>query len=194
MVGSVNNVTDAYERYLKLRPLSRAFYNRDSYTVARELVGKILVRYTHPDCVVVRLVEVEAYGGEDDPASYARKSLRGVKNKSLPMFGIAGATYITHVHGKVCLNIVAHQLGEVGAVLIRSVLPVTNDPPSKVVNGPAKSAYLLRITEADQGIDITSNGDFFIADARDTSSMSLAEKRRIGLRHDDGRLWRFSLV
>lgn len=194
MVGSVNHVSDTYERYLKLRPFSRTFYNRDSYTVARELVDKILVRYTHPDYIVVRLVEVEAYGGEDDPASYARKSLRGVRNKSLPMFGVTGTTYITYVHGKICLNIVAHLPYEAGAVLIRGVSPVTNDPTAKVINGPAKVTHLLHMNETDQGIDVTSTTDIFIADTGNMSSVTLTEKRRIGLRRDDGRLWRFSLV
>jgi DNA-3-methyladenine glycosylase len=92
------------------RVLSREFYERDPAEVARELLGKILVRRLDDVSLKGVIVETEAYYGQDDPASRAYK---GRKKFNELMFKDVGKTFIYMVHGNWLLNIVAHPKDEV---------------------------------------------------------------------------------
>ncbi|MEM2356041.1 MAG: DNA-3-methyladenine glycosylase, partial [Candidatus Bathyarchaeia archaeon] len=76
--------------------MPRSFYERDPATVARELLGKMLVRRLASQILSGKIVETEAYYGENDPAS---KAYKGRKNFNEPMFCEAGRTFIYMVHG-----------------------------------------------------------------------------------------------
>ncbi len=103
--------------------LARAFFAADPVTVARSLVGAVL-EVTAPDgrrCAG-RLVEVEAYGGPDDPASHAAG---GRTPRSTVMFGPPGVAYVYFIYGMHhCLNFVTGPAGQAGAVLIRACEPL----------------------------------------------------------------------
>jgi len=101
--------------------LPRSFYERDPAVVARELLGKVLIRRLASQVLSGKIVETEAYYGENDPAS---KAYKGRKTFNEPMFREVGRTFIYMVHGNWLLNIVAHPKGEVGAVLIRALEPL----------------------------------------------------------------------
>src|SRR5690349_8670114 len=105
-------------------PLPRAFYARETTTVARELLGKLLVRRQGAGSAqTARIVEVEAYLGERDAASHAR---RGPTPRAAIMFGPPGFLYVYLIYGMHhCMNVVTETDGVAGAVLIRAAAPVT---------------------------------------------------------------------
>lgn len=100
--------------------LPREFYLRDPAEVARDLLGKILVRVINGTRLSCRIVEVEAYYGPEDPASRARKG----GDLKMAMFGDVGVALIYGIHKQWLLNVVAHEEGRPGAVLIRSGEPL----------------------------------------------------------------------
>ena len=98
--------------------LQRSFFGRDVTTVARDLLGRVLVAHTDDGDVGVRLTEVEAYAGRDDPASHA---FRGPTARNAVMFGPAGHLYTYFVYGMHwCANIVTGPEGDASAVLLRA--------------------------------------------------------------------------
>jgi DNA-3-methyladenine glycosylase len=106
--------------------LDRSFYSRDTSIVARELIGKILVRIcgsASPGTVLSgMIIETEAYYGTGDPASHA---YRGRTPRSEIMFGRAGVSYVYFCYGMYyLLNAVTEELHTPGAVLIRAVRPL----------------------------------------------------------------------
>jgi len=139
----------------------RSFFMRDPVVVAGELVGCLLVRRMAEGRIVVRITETEAYGGADDPASHAH---RGPTSRNKAMFGEPGRLYVYLIYGlHHCLNIVAHEEGAAGAVLIRAGEPVEgigllrrNRPGVKdaaLLNGPGKLAAALSIDRSLNGFD-----------------------------------------
>src|SRR5882672_4644349 len=110
-----------------MTPLPREFYDRPTATVARDLLGKLLVR-RGPDGAqrVARIVEVEAYLGIRDAASHAR---RGPTPRAAIMFGPPGHLYVYLVYGMHhCMNFVTERDGRAGAVLIRAAEPLLTGP------------------------------------------------------------------
>jgi DNA-3-methyladenine glycosylase len=149
-----------------LPPLPRAFYARPTVDVAHALLGKLLVR--HPpgklgEPRVGRIVEVEAYLGERDAASHAR---RGPTPRAAIMFGPPGFLYVYLIYGMHhCMNVITETDGVAGAVLLRAASPVENVPDLKrPLTGPGKLCAGLEITRRDNGLDLTAGGDFYLAD------------------------------
>jgi DNA-3-methyladenine glycosylase len=164
-----------------LRPLPRDFYARPTATVARELLGKILVRTRGGRELRARIVEVEAYLGERDAASHAR---RGPTPRAAIMFGPPGFLYVYLVYGMHhCMNLVTEADGVAGAVLIRAAEPL-GDPLATAVgrplSGPGKLCAGLGITRADRGLDVTGPGALFVA-GTDEPPPRLAASARIGV-------------
>jgi DNA-3-methyladenine glycosylase len=138
----------------------RAFYERPTETVARELVGKILVHGR----VAGVIVETEAYPGGDDLASH---SARGVTPRTKVIFGPPGHAYVYFIYGMYeCLNIVAEPAGKAGCVLIRALDPIcgiesmfrrrpTARRVADLASGPGKLTIAMNITRAHNGRDVT---------------------------------------
>jgi DNA-3-methyladenine glycosylase len=146
-----------------LVPLPRAFYARPTRVVARDLLGKVLARRRAGRLELARIVEVEAYLGERDLASHAR---RGPTPRSAIMFGPPGFLYVYLIYGMHhCMNFVAKTDGA-GAVLIRAAEPLLglegHDP--RPLSGPGKLCAGLGITLADKGHDLTKADGFYVAD------------------------------
>jgi DNA-3-methyladenine glycosylase len=149
----------------RLAPLPREFYARPTLPVARELLGKLLVRRTAGRPLrVARLVEVEAYLGERDAASHAR---RGPTPRAAIMFGPPGHLYVYLIYGMHnCMNVVTETHGVAGAVLLRAAEPVAGFGPERPrpLTGPGKLCAGLDITRANNGHDLVAGGDFYLAD------------------------------
>jgi DNA-3-methyladenine glycosylase len=105
------------------RKLARAFYDRPTLTVARELIGTHLVRHDGTRLRVGRIVETEAYQGPEDLAAH---SSRGRTPRTAVMFGPPGHAYVYFIYGFWnCLNVVTEQEGIPHAVLLRALEPVS---------------------------------------------------------------------
>lgn len=111
------------------RRLTREFFSRDGITVARELLGKILVHETKLGAVRGVITEVESYMGESDKGSHTYGGRRTERTE--PMYHAGGTSYVYLIYGMYsCMNIAAMTEGIPQAVLLRSVVPV--DEESKV--------------------------------------------------------------
>ncbi|MCL6472261.1 MAG: DNA-3-methyladenine glycosylase [Firmicutes bacterium] len=184
-----------------LIPLDVGFYLRDTEAVAIDLLGRLLVRKTPDATMIGRIVEVEAYFGEDDPASHAS---RGMTPRNSVMFGRAGIAYVYLNYGvHHLLNVVTGPEGTAGAVLIRAVEPVSgidemmkNRPVKNKVNltnGPGKLTKALKVDINDNGTDLTSDtSDLYIA-AGLMSSFKVVNSPRIGISSGTDLLLRFAI-
>ena len=164
-----------------LRPLDRTFFSRDPRRVARELLGKVLVRREErgPE-LTARIVEVEAYLGERDPAAHAAA---GKTLRNAVLFGPPGHAYIYFIYGNhYCLNVSCEPEGRAGSVLFRALEPLTGieemarsrgievrSPKDwrNLTSGPGRLCQTFRITRArDNDCDLTSDASpLWIADS-----------------------------
>jgi len=134
--------------------LPQRFYERDTATVAIDLLGKKLVRNYENILLEGIIVETEAYYGHKDPAS---RAFHGKKRYNKVMFEKSGFLFIYNVHMYWMLNFVAHEPGETGGVLIRAIEPTIgittmkkNRPVEDIrelTNGPGKLSLALRINK-----------------------------------------------
>lgn len=141
----------------RFRPLPVSFYRRPAETVARDLLGRYLVRDLDGARLVLRLVEVEAYLGAPDRASHAWGGRRTRRNESLYLPG--GHAYVYLIYGMhFCLNAVTGEKDTGGAVLLRAGEPVeggermvenrgwTRTPrPGDLAGGPGKICQALAV-------------------------------------------------
>ena len=143
--------------------LKESFYSRDTSVVAKELLGKLLIKELNGLVCGGIILETEAYYGHDDPASHA---FRGITPRSNIMFDQPGLAYIYLCYGMYCLlNVVTEKKGIPGAVLIRALQPavgieammkrrkINND--LNLTNGPGKLTVALGIDIKDNAKDLT---------------------------------------
>jgi DNA-3-methyladenine glycosylase len=144
--------------------LDRGELAQDVLLAAVRLLGCTLEADTPDGPVAVRLVEVEAYRGADDPASH---SFRGRTPRNAVMFGPPGYLYVYFVYGMhFCANVTCLPDGEPAAVLLRAGEVVsdvgaalarrpTARRPEELARGPARLAALLGLGRDDTGLDVT---------------------------------------
>jgi DNA-3-methyladenine glycosylase len=182
--------------------LPRSFYARDAREVAPELLGKLLVR-EDPGAgrVAVRLVEVEAYAGADDPGSHA---YRGRTQRNATMFGPPGHLYVYFTYGMhFCVNVVCGSDGWASAVLLRGAAPVegveqmrARRPAARhdrdLCSGPGKLAQALGLEREHDGVDLV-RGRLRIVDDGVAPPAPPGVSVRIGLATGKGeeRPWRW---
>lgn len=180
--------------------LSRDFFERDTRAVARELLGKRLVRVYRGRRLSGIIREVEAYRGLDDAASHAH---RGSTPRSIIMFGPPGYAYIYFIYGMYhCLNVVTERVGYPAAVLIRGLEPTKGMAAlwrlrrgaqnGHLADGPGKLCQALAIDRRLNGLDLVSSERLFIEEG--ISPERIATGPRIGVRGDAlarARPWRF---
>lgn len=140
--------------------LHRAFYQRPTLVVARELIGKVLVHETQRGKFAGMIVETEAYVGPRDLACHASK---GRTKRTEVMFGPPGHLYVYLIYGMYhCLNVVTERIGFPAAVLVRALQPVERrgefcfgaDGRSAWPNGPGKLCRFMEIDLTHYGADL----------------------------------------
>jgi len=170
--------------------LPRAFYEKDPALVARNLLGKVLLRRTDSEVLTGKIVETEAYYGEEDPAS---RAFRGEKTYNKVMFGEPGRVFIYMVHSHWLLNIVAHPEGEVGAILMRALEPLEGirimsknrgvEDVRALTSGPGKLTRALAVTNELNGKDVTEDGPIVVVEGEE-DDFEVGISHRIGVRVD----------
>lgn len=161
--------------------------------MARDLVGRVLV-YDAPDGRrAARLVEVEAYLGERDPASHAH---RGPTPRAAVMFGRPGVAYVYFIYGTHhCMNVVAHLPGVPGAVLLRGAEPLLGlDDGSRSLAGPGRLARAFGLTTQHTGMDLVRSALHLRAGVPPPRG-GIVRSARIGIAAGatSEAMWRFSL-
>lgn len=152
--------------------LTKAFFQRPTLTVARELIGLELVHKLKGEQLVGRIVEVEAYLSNSDPACHAAK---GMTLRNEPMFASGGISYVYFIYGMYyCFNVVTNKAGVGEAVLIRAIEPLTGLErmaanrklkgkfnPRFLCNGPGKLCQALAINAKHNQQDLL-NGTLYL--------------------------------
>jgi DNA-3-methyladenine glycosylase len=183
--------------------LSRDFFARDTLTVARELLGQRLVRVLDGRHLSGRIVEVEAYIGEDDQACHARP---GPTKRNAPMYGPPGHAYVYLIYGMHhCLNIVTEQEGFPAAVLVRALEPLAGieemrvrrggRPDLPLTSGPARLCQAMGIDRRFNATDLcTPDALLFLEEDVAIPGDAIVTGPRIGVRGDKVAVtvpWRF---
>lgn len=167
--------------------LQRQFYERDTTTVAQDMLGKMLIHETTGGVLSGLIVETEAYFGGDDPASHAA---RGKTKRSSIMFGEPGIAYVYLNYGiHDLLNVVTETEGIPGAVLIRALQPLQGKDimfknrsvkhELELTNGPGKLTKAMGIDRSFNGQRITG-GCLYIVNGR-RKNVSIKASSRIGI-------------
>ena len=186
--------------------LTRDFFARDTLTVARELLGCSLVRIRGGARLSGRIVEVEAYVGEEDKASHA-SSGRTVRNA--PMYGPAGHAYVYLIYGvHHCFNVVTEREAFPAAVLVRALEPLEGleemrqrrggRPDEQLTSGPGRLCEALAIDRSFDGADLCApDVRLFLESAEPLCSSAVAIGPRVNVRGDTAARrapWRLYLV
>ena len=179
-----------------MRILNKKFYSQDAAFIAKQLLGKIIVRNIGNQVLTGKIVETEAYYSTKDPASRAYK---GYNNFAKLMWDEPGTIFIYMVHANWLLNIVTMPMNIASAVLIRAIEPLTGitvmekyrkNRGINLTNGPGKLTQSLMITKDFNNTKITDkDGKLFILD--NTEKIGIQSSYRVGVKKDLKRKLRF---
>jgi DNA-3-methyladenine glycosylase len=192
-----------------LKPLPRSFYLRPTLQVARDLLGKHIVRKVRSKFLIGKIVEVEAYC-KGDPASHA---FRGRTKRNDVMFWEGGHLYVYFTYGMhFCANVVTGTEGIGEAVLIRAVEPLAGIEVMKInrygshkslnlqslnrksfinlTNGPAKFCQAFGIARKENETDLLDS-EISITEGESVPSKYIKRSSRIGIQQGVEKNWRF---
>ena len=188
--------------------LTKEFYQRDTLIVARELIGKKLVRIIDGNKLIGIISETEAYRS-DDPASHC---FIGKTDRNRSMFGPVGHAYVYISYGiHYCFNIVSRDIYKypAGGVLIRAVIPelgldlikLNRNIENKKIknedlcNGPAKFTQAFAITKEYDSIDLTNEkSNLYVLNNDYVQDQFILNTKRIGISVAKEKLWRYKLI
>ena len=195
--------------------LTREFYARDTLIVARDLLGRDIVRVLEDGTeLVCRITETEAYIGRLDKACHAYNYRRTPRTETL--FAPPGTAYIYLIYGMYhCLNFVTEEEGEPAAVLIRGAASVKNGDiiakkrfgckekdmtayqRKNFLNGPGKLCRGLSLSRAQNGLDLTAAADgLYVLPGQPAGADQVKSGKRIGIDYAGEAVdfpWRFYL-
>ena len=180
--------------------LPREFYSKDTITVAKNLLGKRIIRKIGRYKISGIITETEAYRHDDDPASHA---FTKITDRNKIMFGDVGFAYVYFTYGMhFCFNVVAKDPKKAaGAVLIRAIEPEKGikimqknrgiQNLKTLTNGPAKLTQALDITKEHYGIDLTKKSELYITEG--IKPKKIIKSQRIGITKAVDNLWNFKI-
>lgn len=181
-------------------PVPRSFFDRPVLQVAPDLLGRVLVHDSPEGLVAVRLTEVEAYDGPNDPGSHA---YRGLSKRNVTMFGPPGHIYVYFTYGMhYCMNLVCGPPNVACAVLLRGAAVVdgielarkrrhTAKNDRELARGPARLVEALGIGRADDGADVCGDGPLLLLHGDPPAADRIRTGPRVGLREAADFPWRF---
>jgi DNA-3-methyladenine glycosylase len=196
---------------MRLHKLPRSYYLRPTLEVARNLLGMVMVRRWRSGILSGRIVETEAYLGNQDPASHA---YRGMTRRNDVMFGIGGHLYVYFTYGMhYCCNVVTEEEGVGHAVLIRALEPLEGirimtrnrnlmTPAEKtssasrstllqLCSGPGKVCQALGISGEENGTDLCGSSIWIGEDFDQEHRPIVAASTRVGITGGTEHEWRF---
>ena len=188
-----------------MKILSRDFYSRNTLLIARELLGKKLIRRIGSLELTGMIVETEAYCGQEDSACHAH---RGKTPRNAVMFGEPGHAYVYFTYGMhYMLNLVTEDENNPCAVLIRAIVPLAGVEEMEIrrkrkgpelTNGPAKLCQAFGIDKSLNGWDLTCGKQLWVEDFEKIPGKSIITTPRIGidyaLKKHRNALWRFLVI
>ncbi|MBC2582973.1 DNA-3-methyladenine glycosylase [Clostridium sp. DJ247] len=179
-----------------MKKLDRKFYARETITVAKELLGKVLVHEIEGTRVAGRIVETEAYLGIEDKAAHSYGGRRTARVEV--MYGKAGFSYVFVIYGMYyCFNAVTREEGVPQAVLVRALEPLegldsmstnrfkktyselTKSQIKNLTNGPGKLCNALDINKAFNGEDLCGN-KLYIEEGH-SNEFQIVSSKRVGI-------------
>lgn len=159
-----------------MHKLPREFYARPTETVARDLLGKLLVHRIDGEERIGRIVEVEAYIGPHDLAAHSSK---GITNRTRVMYGPPGHAYVYLIYGvHYCMNAITEPEGHGSGVLLRALEPVKNLAGS--TRGPGLLCRAMGIDLSLYGADLCGD-ELFLAHPLPGPSFNIVSRPRIGV-------------
>lgn len=194
---------DALKAALEESPLPRAFYDRPTLTVARDLIGKTLLRRTAEGVAGGMIVETEAYTAANDPAAHG---YRGQTPRNRSMFGGPGFAYVYRSYGiHYCLNVVTEGQDVAAAVLIRAIRPEIGIELMRrrrgerigdrdLARGPGRLCQALALSIDDDGSDLLGSAMWLIETPGLEEMPRIAATARIGITQAADWPWRFVVV
>ncbi|MBE6071986.1 MAG: DNA-3-methyladenine glycosylase [Clostridium butyricum] len=191
--------------------LQKEFFKQGALVLAKELLGKVLVREYDGKILKSRIVETEAYIGEIDKASHAYNGRRTERTE--PLFKEGGIAYVYFIYGKYfCFNVISGDEDKGEGVLIRAVEPLnefdyiaekrfnqkynelTKSKEKTLTNGPSKLCLAYSIDRNDNYKKLYEKGDLYIEDSNKNEPSEIIETTRIGIDYAEEAkdfLWRF---
>ena len=188
--------------------VTREFYNRNAHIVAKELLGKVLVRNTADGVVKGRIVEVEVYKGTMDSMDYACHAFPMKRTgRTEIMFAEAGHAYIYLIYGMYsCINIVCNEEDVPECVLIRALEPVDGielmqkrrkqEKLYALCSGPGKLCQALALTREQNGLDMCGE-EFYVEADTEYSDFKIAAGKRINIDYAKEAVdfpWRYTIA
>lgn len=190
--------------------LNKEFYKQGALTLAKELLGKVIVRTVDNVILKGRIVETEAYIGEIDKASHAYNGRRTERTE--PLFREGGIAYVYFIYGKYhCFNVISGIENKGEGVLVRALEPLnefdylaqkrfhqdyerlTEAKKKALTNGPSKLCIAYSIDKSENYMKLYENGDFYIEEG-ENEKFEIIETKRIGIDYAEEAIdfpWRF---
>ncbi|AJA90240.1 3-methyladenine DNA glycosylase [Borreliella chilensis] len=175
--------------------MDRCFFLQDAITVARLLLGNLLIRKIDKKEIVTKIVETEAYMGITDSACHSYGGKR--TNRTNAMYNIGGYSYVYIIYGiHYMFNVVTSDKNNPQAVLIRSVEPISISLEEKSIltNGPGKLTKFLNIDLTFNKVDLIGNNELFLQKGLNLDFNIVCSKRiniNYAQERDMNKLWRF---
>ena len=190
--------------------LNKEFYKQGALILAKELLGKIIIRKVDGVILRAKIVETEAYIGEIDKASHAYNGRRTERTE--PLFREGGISYVYFIYGKYyCFNVISGIEDKGEGVLIRALEPLnefdylakkrfnrnydelSETKKKAITNGPSKLCIAFSIDKSENYKRLYEEGDFYIEEG-EKDTFKIVETKRIGIDYAEEAIdfpWRF---